>query len=577
MFRYIKQLVMLVIMLNVTIALSQNKREKDTINTEVVNVVKPYTPKISDAFKVKEIPSLNDEETANKKTIQYNIFSIPVASLFTPAKVKAASVNKSKKEKLFDNYASVGVGTFTTVLGEVYLNKAINRNENVGGYINHHSSQGGVENILLDDDFSDTKVNINYTRKTRDLAWNVDAGFRHEVYNWYGVPEDIFSDVQIAAIDPQHSYFTFDFGGELNFDDKLINSGNFRFRRFADDFDSGENRFVANTNFDIPINKENLNTSVKIDYIDGTFDSGFISLNEVNYGNFTVNVNPNYQIIKDDLTVNLGVSLSYLNDRESGDNDIFIYPDITASYRLVDEILISYGGIEGELFQNSYYSFASENKFLSPNLFIQPTDQQYNVYIGLKGKLSNNVSYNIRGNYYADNNKALFLANPTLEDAVENFQFGNSFRIVYDDIDTFSVFGEINVDVNRNFKLGIKAEYFTYNTDNQAEAWNLPDFKASLFLDYQINEHWFAGANLYYTGERLDQFLFSGPLIDSTPVTTSLDSFFDANAHLGYRINSRWSAYVKVNNIGNQEYQRWLNFPVQGIQFLAGITYKFDF
>ena len=75
--------------------------------------------------------------------------------------------------------------------------------------------------------------------------------------------------------------------------------------------------------------------------------------------------------------------------------------------------------------------------------------------------------------------------------------YGNSFGMVYDNVDTFVVAGELNVDVNRNFKLGIKAEYFSYSTDDEAEAWNLPDIKGSLFLDYQINEYWFAGANLY--------------------------------------------------------------------------------
>jgi len=579
MYKYIKQLLILVIVLQLSNAFSQKKRQpKDTINTQVVNVVKPYTPKISDAFKVKEIPSIDDAETDNKKIIKYNIFSIPVASLFTPAKAKAALVDKAEKEKLFDNYASLGVGTFTSVLGEVYLNKALNRTESVGGYVNYHSSQGGVRDIALDDDFSDANININYAKKGRDLAWNLDAGFRHEIYNWYGLPDNVFDPTQITNIDPEHTFFTFDFGGELQFDDKLINSGSIRFRRFSDDFDSGENRFVVKTNIDIPINRdESLNTNFKIDYINGTFDRSFNTLQEVNYGNFTANVNSSYQIIKDDLTLNLGASISYLNDTESGDNDLFIYPKITASYRLVDEVLIAYGGVEGELIQNSYYDFANENSFVSPTLFITPTDQQYNGYIGLKGKLSNSASYNIKGQYYSENNKALFLANPALTGAIEDFQFGNSFGVVYDDVTTFSVFGEINIDVNRNFSLGLKAEYFTYDTDDQDEAWNLPDFKASLFLDYQINKNWFAGANLFYTGERLDQALVTGPLIDTTSVTTALESFFDANAHVGYRINQQWSVYAKANNIADQNYDRWLNLPVQGIQFLAGATYKFDF
>ena len=71
--------------------------------------------------------------------------------------------------------------------------------------------------------------------------------------------------------------------------------------------------------------------------------------------------------------------------------------------------------------------------------------------------------------------------------------------------------------------------------------------------------------------------LLTGPLITPNLTTISLDSYFDANAHIGYKINDRLSIFAKANNIANQDYQRWLNFSVQGIQILAGITYQFDF
>lgn len=568
----------IVTVLITTVLFSQNRKQtKDTINTEVVNVVKPYTPKISDAFKLKEIPSIDDEETATKKEIKYNIFSIPVASTFTPSKGKAANVDKAKKVKLYDNYTSVGVGSYTSILGEVYLTHTINRSESVGGYVSHHSSQGEIDGVLLDDDFSDTKLNINYVRKHKDYSWNVDANYQQRVFNWYGLPQPLFGQTLADAINPQHKFFTFDFGGEIKFEDKIINSGSMRFRRFADDLDSGENSFVLKTNFDIPLTNGKLNTSVKLDYLKGTFDRSFFGIDELKYGNFQIGVAPSYQIIKDDLTVNFGVSAYYMNDTEGGKNKFFIYPKLTASYKMVDEILIAYGGIEGDLIQNSYYGFAEENPFVSPTLFVMPTDQQYDTYVGLKGKLSNTMSYNIRGNYYADRDKALLKANPVLLIEEEPYQNGNSYGVVYDDVTTFSVFGEINVDMNRNFNLGIKAEYFTYNTDDEAEAWNLPDFKASLFMDFQIDEHWFAGASLFYTGERKDQLDIIDPFIFIAPTTITLESYFDANAHLGYHINDEWSAYIKANNIANQDYERWLNYPVQGIQFLAGITYKFDF
>jgi len=553
------------------------ERTKDTIDDQVVNVVKPYTPTISDAFKIKDTPKLSDSSAVKKKEVKYNIFSIPVASTFTPAKGKAANVDKAKFVKLYDNYASLGVGTYTTILGEVYLNHELSNTENVGGYFSHHSSAGGIENVVLDDNFSKTNLNAHYSQKLRDLSWKVDAGFDLMTYNWYGLPQEFFTQADADMIDPAHTFNSFYVGGKLNFDDAIIKDGSVRFRRFGDDQDSGENRFVAKTSFTVPISGEDISTELYIDYIGGSFDRNYNTADEINYGNITFGLAPSYRLTQDDLTVDLGVKIVYLNDTELSDNQFLIYPNFEASYRLVDEILIAYGGVVGDLIQNSYYDFANENPFVSPTLFITPTDQSYKGFLGLKGKLSNNVSYNIKGNYISENNKALFKANIARENATENYEYGNSFNVVYDDVTTFSVAGELNIDVNRNFTLGIKGEYFNYTSENEAEAWNLPDITGSVFLDVQISEQWYAGASAFFVGERKDESFITGPLIDSVPVTVTLDSYFDANAHLGYKINDQLSVFGKVNNIANQGYERWLNFPVQSIQVLAGATYQFDF
>ena len=567
-----------IITISSSLSIVAQERTKDTIDDQVVNVIKPYTPTISDAFKIKDAPKLNDSNTVKKKEVKYNIFSIPVASTFTPAKGKAATVEKARQVKLYDNYASLGAGTYTTLIGEVYLNHELSSGESVGGYFSHHSSGGGIDGVQLDDDFLKTNLNAYYSQKLRDFSWKVNGGFEIQSYNWYGVPENFYTNEQIGMIDQGHNFTSFNLGGKLNFDDAIIDNGSLRFRRFGDNQGSGENRFVANAGFDIPIQGEIISADIFVDYVGGSFDNDFNnSGEELKYGNVIFGLAPSYQLIQDDLTVDLGVKFVYLNDLEYSDSKFFIYPNIEASYRVVDEILIGYAGVKGGLQQNSYYDFANENPFVSPNLLITPTDQAYNGFIGLKGKLSNSISYNVRGNYYADNNKALFKANNTYELPEEDYLYGNSFGVVYDDLTTFSVAGELNVDVNRNFTLGVKGEYFSYSTDNQEEAWNLPDITGSVFLDYQISEQWFAGASAFFVGERKDQSLQVGPSIfpDLTPVT--LDSYFDVNAHVGYKINDQLSVFAKGNNLFNQDYQRYLNFPVQGIQILAGATYQFDF
>ncbi|OYX27976.1 MAG: TonB-dependent receptor [Flavobacteriales bacterium 32-35-8] len=573
--KHIKYIILLAVTLNITVSFAQ---DRDTIRTGVIDVVKPYTPSISDAFKVKEIPNLDDEVTTSKKDIKYNIFSIPVASTFTPAKGKAAVVEQKAPEKIFDNYATLGVGTYTTILGEVYVSHALSRTESFGGYLSHHSSQGGIENLVFDDNFSNSKLNLNYASHLRDLSWNVEAGALQQTYNWYGVPEFQLDEAEADQIAVGHSFFGAHLGSDITFNDTYINSASVFFRHFGDNQESRENRFTAQIKADIPINSDDeLATVLKFDYLGGNFDRRFEIDEVLEYGNFFVGLSSAYEMKQDDLTVNLGASIFYLNDTHGGDNKIFVYPNVTATYRLVDDILIAYGGIQGDLIQNSYYGFATENPFVSPTLLIQPTDQLYNAFIGLKGKVSSHMSYNFSGRYISDRDKALFRNNEITADNLQNYSYGNSFGMVYDDVKTYSIAGEINVDVNRNFTLGMKLEYFDYSSDTQAEAWNLPDIKGSVFLDYQISDKWYAGANLFYIGERKDQLYLNDGITVASPFTVTLDSYFDANAHIGYHINDQLSVFAKGNNLANQGYQRWQNFPVQSMQFLAGATYKFDF
>src|SRR5690606_11466640 len=111
----------------------------------------PYTPTISDAFKVKETPVLDDEETANKETIQYNIFSFPVASTFAPAKGRAANVDKAEQERLFKNYLTIAVGNYGNANAELFVTENVGESSYVGAMLRHLSSQGGINDLVTDD------------------------------------------------------------------------------------------------------------------------------------------------------------------------------------------------------------------------------------------------------------------------------------------------------------------------------------------------------------------------------------------------------------------------------------------
>ncbi|MFD1096626.1 TonB-dependent receptor domain-containing protein [Salegentibacter chungangensis] len=554
---------------------------QDPLGSETVTVVKPYTPSVGDANKIKQSPVMADSVETAKKPVKYSIFSVPVASTFTPAKGRATTVERERPPKLYNNYATLGFGNYTRALAEFYSNLEVNRTDNFGIFLTHNSSQGGIDGVRLDDKYYDTELNLNYNSQNRDLSWKTEIGAEHQLFNWYGLPESPqLEDETVFEIDPQQNYISAYLGGEIELYDSFFDRATARFRHSRDSYSSAENHFTTNGSFEVNIANELITTEVEADILNGKFEEGYPTGSGYDYTYMNFGISPSLLILRDDLSLNLGVAFFYGLDVENTDNNFYIYPKITASYRLAGDYFTAYAGVEGDLEQNSYYSFYKKNPYVSPTLTVMPTDTEYDAYIGGKGKLSNAVSYNLRAKYVSSFNQPLYKRNefaPEIND--EDYAYGNSFGVVYDDMQTLSFYGELNIDVNRDFRLGVNAEYFDYSNDNEAYAWNLPDIKASLNADYQITEKWFTGANIFYVGERKDEaeVLTGDPLIQTTPEIITLDSYFDVNANLGYRFNDQLSIFAKGNNLLNNDYQKWTNFQVQGIQVLAGLTYKFDF
>ncbi|AWM15229.1 TonB-dependent receptor [Flavobacterium sediminis] len=562
-------------------------QEEDNIGSEVVNVVKPYTPAISDAFKVKETPVIDDDENTQKEAIEYNIFSFPVASTFTPAKGKAAGVDKAEKEKLYRNYATLGFGNYPTINAELFVTENFGRNSYIGGMLRHLSSQGGIKDVVLDDKYYNTSLDVTYGTRDRDMSWNVDLGIKNQIYNWYGLPVEniIFTEDMINAIDEKQSYNTIALGGKLSLTDSYFSEVSLQFKRFSDALSSGENRFFVKPNFDIEAFDQKIKANFIIDYVGGSFDKDYEGLSDISYSTIIFGTKPSILYQQDDLSVQLGAGVFYSTGKFNGTSDskIFVYPNVKASYKIVGDLLIGYAGAEGGLNQNSYADFVDQNPFVSPTLYVAPTDNKYDIYVGLKGKLANSVAFNVKGSYNNEDGKALFTSNPYIyaNANTEGYTNGNSFGVVYDNVKTISIFGELKADFSKSLSLGINGTYNNFSTDYETEAWNLPQLNIGATVDVDFDEKWYAGAKVFFVGERKDRITVQSlaavfpPEFMTEEVT--LDSYFDLNMHVGYKYNDRLTAFLKGNNLASQQYNRWANYPVQGIQILLGANYKFDF
>lgn len=561
------------------------QEKKSDLGTEVVDVVRSYDATISDAFKVRETPNLNEDANTKKKNVAYTINSFPVASTFVPEKGKAAEVEKDSRLKAFNNYVLFGIGNYTNINAEAFISKMLNKNSYLAASLDHNSSQGGIKNLLLDDAYSKSKLSVIYGGQSKKVDWKGEIGGSAQMSNWYGLQTEYLTDTEAKQaadrIDPKQKYTNFFVNGNFEFRDLPITGAKIHYNHFTDDYSTTENRFVFKPKFATEVAGFKAKLGLVFDYVGTNYKVPFSNAS-AEYSNFNIGLEPSVLFSDSKYSLELGVGIynnngSYLGDSNNG---FHIYPQVKASYKLVENIVNAYAGIEGGLRQNSYKEFVDSNPFIAPNVGITPTDERYNVYFGLKGKLDHMISYNVKVSYKDERDRALFVTTPfSLESNRKGYMFGNSFGVDYADMKTLNLFGELTFDFDKDVSMRLYGEYNNYDT-NAVKAWNLPDSKVGADFRFDFTDKWFAGLDLFYVGGRNDRFTRESLDLNGQTVVDSevidLKSYVDLNLRIGYRPTKNWTVFLKGNNLLNQEYAQWGSFRTQGIQVMGGAMYKFD-
>ncbi len=578
--------------------IAQDKKNND-LGTEVVDVVRRYDATVSDAFKVRQVPSFDEEILGKKKPVVYTISSFPVASTFVPAKGEAAKVETKKNLQRFDNYALLGIGNYSNINAELFLSAAVDKDSYLSGYLTNFSSNGGIKDIQIKDGFSKSHLGVNYSGQKKNIGWNTEIGGSFQTVNWYGLPTDFVEIPNTVAdsINALQKFKSFYLDGSVTFKDTFIKSADVYYSNFTDDFHRKENRFVLKPKAEMSFANGLLGKlSVVVDYVGNSFkDYQFTyTFNDINNPNISllskkdnnliVGAEPSVVFKGDDYNIQVGVGLFYNNGKigDQSSNSFKFYPQIKASYTLVPNIAIGYAGIDGNLKQNSYQNFVRTNPFVAPDIQVLPTDKSYDFYVGMKGKLDHTISYDIRASYRKENDLPLFVSSAYSPNSLHiPYRYGNSFTALYDEVETVNVFGELSFDILSSVSLSLRGEYNGYKIDNAKEAWGLPAIKIGADALIDFTSQWFSRIDFQYIGERKDQFSSfvntTKNTIELVEKTRDLEAIVDLNLMLGYRPAKNWTVFIKGNNLFNQNYNQWGNFRSQGIQVMGGAMYKFDF
>ena len=111
-------------------------------------------------------------------------------------------------------------------------------------------------------------------------------------------------------------------------------------------------------------------------------------------------------------------------------------------------------------------------------------------------------------------------------------------------------------------------KYIQFNLIREnTQAWGILPFEFNSQLNWVFNKNLLLDASgQFWTGSKTSVGLGNAYQLNNT---------FVINAGMQYAISDKWTFWGKGENLLNQQYQRWANYPSLGVQLIAGIQYKF--
>ncbi|MDO4881580.1 MAG: TonB-dependent receptor [Capnocytophaga sp.] len=547
--------------------------QEDKLGTKVIDIVKSYTPSIADAYKPREVAPPKDSVTIAKKTINYTIYSVPVASTFVPDKGKASRVHtENKKESLYDSYIALGAGNYTTLYADTYITLPLNKESEVFFDAHHHSSQGNISGVDLDNNFANTQAQLGYKYSDKDYQFSTAANISHRLLHWYGVEDKSFLPIDKSL---KQNYINGGLTGYFNMTNSVFSGVDFLLQGLIDDFKSGETHFKVRPNFKFELDENQLvKVNLDVNYLQGKFEKQFQENQSLEYQSMLLGVRPSYQFGIENFSIKAGLGAYYLKLKNIEDSNFKIFPDVEASYDAYGEGLIIYAGLGGDLQQVTYREQSLINPYISPTQQFRPTHTAFNLYGGIKGNFLWGLSYNVKANYGQIKNLPMFKANPKLSTTnYETYQYDNTYSLIYDDAFHLGFLAELGGKVSEKFTFGVAFKADSFSLDKEKEAWNIPVLSSNISASYKVLPNWNIGTKMFFVGNRKD---VKHSLSTTSEEQVSLEGFFDMNFYTDYTIANRWTIFANFNNVLGKNYLRWTNYPVQGFQALVGVKYQFN-
>lgn len=556
--------------------------------TETYNIVGTAARTINNVQKIDLRPEPIDTVLPDEP-MRYDLLPVKAEVAARADSIEAYKLNiRLTQERLYKGFVKAGFGLYTTPLFELYYDQTRNRKNGYGLHYRHMSSNGGMDDVGPSD-YSFNRVDGHYSAYMRHHEITGRLTYDRRRISYYGYTlTDSLNNLQLVSPAPSDElvkqvYNNIGFSVRLKslFDDstKLAHDVTLATNFLKNLSGSSETNLRLSADVGMEMGQETYGGRLVIDnnaYRRASAPSGVSD--RVN--GTMIGLEPYVSTGTQAYHVKVGAGL-YIDSQNK--TTFHFYPQAYADYHLMYEALVFYAGVDGRRIRNSFRSLTQENAWLGGSPMIANSSLMYDLYGGLRAALGKDVGFDVRVSKSSTKDRALFVSAPQqLEvDSVRSVQYGDRFFTVYDQVGQLDISGQLTYSRNEHLDITGRIDIFTYDTDVQAEAWNLPPYQLSLGARYDLRDKLILKVEAQFLGARKagtyslaadpEQVLPPG----ATLLTKDLDGFLDLYLGVEYRYTKRLSLFLDASNLSASKYERWYNQPTQRGLVMGGATFAF--
>ncbi len=518
-----------------------------------------FVPTTKDAVKYSDLPEIKDS-VKRIDNIKYGIASKPLFPKYAVIPIESAKLSNEPLPKLYHSLLKVGYGPiYNMPYGEFWIGNTRSRENNYGAHLKHFSGTPHLKNVGYGG-FSDNEINVFAKQFYKKHTLSGTINYERNVIHYYGYDTTLnkldnnFTKQRYQFINPNlqlQSHYT---------DSSHINHNiQLGFYNLQNLNREAENNIKLNAFGSLFLNKEKLNINFLTDFYNHKQSNDTLN-------NLIMALNPSFEAKGSKWHANVGLTASM--DNFKNNTRFYIFPVINASFNAFENTIIPYMGVNGgNVTKNSFRSLTQLNAFADTTLKYTNTITKYNVFLGLKGNLSSNTSYDTKVSYAQYDSMHFFVTNY----AGIN-QIYNRYNVVYDNTTLLTLSAQLKYQFKEKLNLIAKGNYYLWKPKTLTRAYHKPDFDITFSGIYNLQSKIIVRADLFFMG---NQWALTQASDNGTTVLKpkQLQGWADANLEVEYRYSKMLSFFVRANNIANQRYYRWERNPSQRFNFMLGLTF----